>query len=301
VHYWQLQIQQTLKGGLVATLTYAGNKGTHQVQQFLPNTYPNGDPTSAYPHGFAYETSGANSNYNSFAAQFQRRFRSGFSGNATYVFSKAIDDGEGGLGGRGGGGATQYAQNWLDLEADRGPSLGQRNHTFNLGMQYSTAMGTRGGALLSGWKGALAKDWNFSTNLSLGTGQLLTPTVANRLTNGTGINGTVRPDYIGGSLAPALPGYGFNPNVFAAVPSGQWGDAGRGIITGPALFGLNASAGRVFRVDERRSFDLRFDATNLLNHVVYTNWNTTFGSAQFGLPSGAASMRVIQAQLRFRF
>ena len=56
---------------------------------------------------------------------------------------------------------------------------------------------------------------------------------------------------------------------------------------GPDLFGLNASAGRVFRLGERRSFDLRFDATNLLNHVVYTNWNTTLGSSQFGLPTSA--------------
>ncbi|HUK18304.1 MAG TPA: TonB-dependent receptor [Bryobacteraceae bacterium] len=301
VHYWQLLIQQTLKAGLVATVAYSGNKGTHQVQQFLPNTYPNGDPVSAYPRGFAYETSGANSNYNSFSAQLQRRFRGGFSGNAVYVFSKAIDDAEGGLGGRGGGGAGSYAQNWLDLAADRGPSAGQRNHTFNLNMQYSTAMGARGGALLSGWKGALAKDWNFSTGLTLGSGQLLTPTVVNRVTNGTGINGTVRPEYIGGSLAPVLPGYGFNPDVFIQPLSGQWGDAGRGIVTGPALFGLNASAGRVFRVDDRRSFDLRFDVTNLLNHVVYSSWNTMLGSAQFGLPSSAASMRVMQATLRFRF
>ena len=301
VHYWQIAIQQTLKAGLVATLTYSGNKGTHQVQQFLPNTYPNGVPVSADPHGYAYYTSGANSNYNSVSGQLQRRFRGGLSGNAIFVFSKAIDDAEGGLGGRGGGGSGAYAQNWLDLDADRGPSAGQRNETFGLNMQYSTAMGARGGALLSGWKGALAKDWNFSSGLTLGSGQPLTPLVANRVTSGTGISGTMRAEYLGGSLAPLLPGYGFNTSVFGNVPNGQWGNAGRGIITGPALFGLNASAGRVFRVDERRSFDLRFDATNLLNHVVYSNWNTTVGSSQFGLPTSAAGMRTFQATLRFRF
>jgi trimeric autotransporter adhesin len=301
VHYWQLAVQQTLKAGLVGTLTYSGNKGTHQVQQFLPNTYPAGVPVSAAPHGFVYETSGGNSNYNSFSAQMQRRFRSGFSANASYVFSKAIDDAEGGLGGRGGGGGASYAQDWLNLKGDRGPSAGQRNHTFNLNTQYSTAMGTRGGALLKGWKGALAKDWNFSSNLSLGSGQLLTPTVANRITSGTGISGTERAEYLGGSLAAILPGYGFNKDAFGQPPNGEWGNAGRGIIHGPALFGLNGSAGRVFRVSERRSFDLRFDATNLLNHVVYTNWNTTLGSTQFGLPAAVGGMRTFQAILRFRF
>ena len=201
LHYWQLAVQQTFAAGLVGTLTYSGDKGTHQPQMFLPNTYPSGVPVSADPHGYVYETSGANSNYNSFSAQLQRRFRGGFLGNAIYVFSKAIDDGEGGLGGRGGGGVTAYAQNWLDLTADRGPSLGQRNQTFTLSMQYSTAMGARGGALLHGWKGVLAKGWNFGTSLSLGSGQPLTPTVANSVINGTGFSGVVRPDYIGGSLA----------------------------------------------------------------------------------------------------
>ena len=33
-------------------------------------------------------------------------------------------------------------------------------------MQYSTGMGTTGGTLVNGWKGALLKDWNFSANLN---------------------------------------------------------------------------------------------------------------------------------------
>ena len=199
----------------------------------MPNTYPSGLALSADPHGYVYETSGGNSNYNAFSAQLQRRFHGGFLGNALYVYSKAIDDGEGGLGGRNGGGVTSYAQNWLDLTADRGPSLGQRNQTFTLSMQYSTAMGARGGALMSGWKSVLAKNWNFSSSLSLGSGQPLTPTVANSVVAGTGFSGVLRPDYIGGSLAPVRPGYGFNAAVFADPGTDAWGNAGRGIIMGP--------------------------------------------------------------------
>ena len=77
--------------------------------------------------------------------------------------------------------------------------------------------------------------------------------------------------------------------------------AGRNIITGPDQFSLNASMGRVFRLGERRSADLRFDSTNALNHVSFTSWNTTVGGLQFGLPTGASGMRTIQATLRFRF
>ncbi|HLK50964.1 MAG TPA: carboxypeptidase regulatory-like domain-containing protein [Bryobacteraceae bacterium] len=298
LHYWQLSIQHNLPAALVATVTYNGNKGTHQVQEFLPNTFPAGSPKSPYPSGYVYEASGGNSNYNAVTVQLQRRFRGGLAGNLVYTFSKAIDDATG-IGGRGAA-LVSYAQNWQDLAAERSLSSFNRTHSLNMFMQWSTGQGVRGGGLLSGWKGALAKDWTFSTAITLGSGLPLTPVVLNRVAAGTGINGTVRPDYIGASLAPTAPGYGFNPLAFAAPVPGTWGDAGRNIITGPMLFGMNASAGRNFRISERRSIDLRFDAANVLNHVSFTSWNTTLGNAQFGLPTSAGQMRTMQATLRFR-
>ena len=298
LHYWQLSIQQNLVASMVATVTYNGNKGTHQVQQFLPNSVPGGLQTNSLA-GYVYETSNANSNYNAVSGQLQRRFRGGLSGNIIYTFSKAIDDSQG-LGGRGSAGSA-YAQNWLDLSAERSLSSFNRTHTLNMNMQWSIGQGTRGGGLLTGWKGALAKDWTFTTTITLGSGLPLTPTVFNRVARGTGITGTVRADYLGGSLDAAAPGDGFNTSVFGAAPNGQWGNAGRNIITGPQQFSLNASAGRVFRIGERRSFDLRLDSTNALNHVSYTSWNTNFGNQQFGLPTSTSGMRTMQATLRFRF
>jgi hypothetical protein len=299
LHYWQASVQQNLSSSIILTLTYHGNEGTHQLQEFLPNTFPAGSPASPYPSGYVYITSNGNSNYNAGSVQLQRRFRSGFSWNGMYTFSKALDDAEG-LGGRGSPGAT-YAQNWLDLTADRSLSSFNRTHTLNLTAQYSTGQGTSGGTLLNGWKGALAKDWTFSATSVVASGLPETPVILNRVATGTGITGTLRADYIGGPVAPTLTGYGFNTAAFAAPLPAQFGDAGRGIITGPMEFSLNASAGRVFRLGERRSFDIRFDSTNVLNHVTYTSWNTTLGNAQFGLPVSANAMRSMQLTLRFRF
>jgi hypothetical protein len=284
---------------MVLTLTYHGNKGTRQLQEFLPNTFPAGSPASSFPSGYVYLTSNGNSNYNAASVQLQRRFRSGLSWNAMYTFSKAMDDAQG-MGGRAGPGSA-YAQNWLDLAAERSVSSFNQTHALNLTAQYSTGQGTGGGTLLSGWKGALAKDWNVSGTLVLGSGLPETPIILNRVATGTGVTGTVRADYIGGSIGAAPPGDGFNPAAFASPLPGQWGDAGRNIISGPIQFGLNASLGRVFRVSERHSFDLRFDSTNVLNHVTYTSWNTTLGNAQFGLPIGANPMRTMQLTLRFRY
>jgi hypothetical protein len=299
LHYWQLAVQHNLPAAFVLTLTYNGNRGVHQVQEFLPNTVPPGATPSPNPVGFVYETSNGTSNYEAGIVQLQRRFRSGISGNLLYTFSKAIDDAQT-LGGRSGVG-TQYAQNWLDLTAERSLSPFNRTHTLNLNMQYSTGQGTRGGALLRGWKGTLAKDWTFTTAIVVGSGLPLTPIVLNKVATGTGINGSVRADLTGLSIYDAPPGLALNPFAFAPPPAGQWGNAGRDIITGPAQFSLNASIGRVFRIGERHSADLRFDSTNALNHVSFTSWNTTVGNAQFGLPTGAAAMRTIQATLRFRF
>jgi len=133
------------------------------------------------------------------------------------------------------------------------------------------------------------------------SGLPLTPIVLNRVATGTGITGTVRADLTGLPIYGAPSGLYLNPAAFAVPAAGAWGDAGRNIISGPMQFSLNASAGRVFRLGERRSLDLRFDSNNALNHVSYTAWNTTVGSAQFGLPTSAQAMRTMQATLRFRF
>jgi hypothetical protein len=43
------------------------------------------------------------------------------------------------------------------------------------------------------------------------------------------------------------------------------------------------------------------DSTNALNHVTFTDWNTTINSPQFGLPVNANAMRSMQTTLRLRF
>jgi hypothetical protein len=47
--------------------------------------------------------------------------------------------------------------------------------------------------------------------------------------------------------------------------------------------------------------DVRLDATNLLNHVVFTSWNATYANVQFGAPVSANAMRSVQTTIRLRF
>jgi hypothetical protein len=250
--------------------------------------------TNACPSNFYYVTSGGNSNLQSVAGQLMRRFRAGFAANLIYTLAHAID--ESGAGGRGGGGLT--AQNWLDLDAERANSNLARRQTLSMNMSYNTGQGLHGGALLNGWRGAAVKGWNLSTNLSVSSGPFETPSIQAKALGGTAIIGPLRAEYTG---QPLYVNGGLNSAAFVSPTSGQYGNAGRDIITGPTTFNMGASAGRTFRFGERRSADLRFDATNILNHVNYTQYNTTVGAAQFGLEQSPSGMRVFQATLRFRF
>ena len=298
---WQASVQQDLMEGIVMTVTYMGVKGTRGVQEFAPNTYPIGgvNPCPTCPSGFYYETSNGNSTREAGQLQVRRRFHAGFQASILYTYAKAIDDASlGGAGSArgGGGGAAVIAQNWLDLSAERGLSNFDQRHLATVQAQYSPGTGLHGGALLSGWRGAIFKDWTFVTTLNLGSGLPETPMYL-AATPPTGFTGLIRPEYVGGSVTNAPAGRHLNPAAFIDPLPGQWGDAGRDSITGPSQFSLGGSMGRNFSTH----LDFRFDATNILNTVTYTGWNTTINNTQFGLPLNANGMRTMQATLRWRF
>jgi len=299
VQTWQLSIQRDLPFALQMSATYLGNKGTRGAQRFVPNTYPAGvtNPCPLCPAGFIYLTSNGNSNRHAGQIQLRRRLHNGFTATLAYTYSKSIDDAA--LGGRGQGSAV-LAQNWLDLSAERALSNFDQRHLMNLQLQYTSGMGVAGGALLGGWRGRLLKEWTFASQIAAGSGFPLTPVYPGAV-GGTGVTGPLRPDHTGASLYAAPRGLFLNPLAFAAPSTGHWGNAGRNSITGPAQFSLIASMGRTFRVRDRISLDLRIDATNALNHVTFTSWNTTVGGPQFGLPNGVSPMRSIQTTLRARF
>jgi len=298
-HNWNLSVQRDLPGSLVGMLTYLGIKGTRGMQMFLPNTYPLGaaNPCPTCPAGFLYVASNGNSTREALQVQLRRRLHNGLMGNVQYTFAKAIDDST--LGGRGQGG-TMIAQNWLDLAGERGLSNFDQRHTVNATLQYTTGMGVTGGTLIGGWRGAALKDWTFVLTPTASTGTPLTPVYLYAV-SGTGVTGSIRPDYTGQPLYGSTDGRNLNAEAYTAPVAGQWGNAGRNSITGPAQFALNASMARTFRVTDRWNADLRFDASNVLNHVTFPNWVTTVTSNQFGLPLTANAMRALQVTLRMRF
>jgi trimeric autotransporter adhesin len=337
---WQLSIQRDMPGALQLTASYLGVKGTRGVQQFLPNTYPIGaaNPCTSCQSGFTYQTSGGDSTRQAGQVQLRRRLRSGFTASLLYTFSKSIDDdaylggqghvlagnqsaappggqgsgqGSGGGSGQGSSGSTAtttqsasttstIAQNWLNLHAERSLSSFDQRHLLNLQAQYTSGEGLRGGTLMGGWPGRLLKEWTFVTTAVVGTGLPQTP-VYLAAVPGTGVTGTIRPNPTGAHIYAAPAGLHLNPAAYSAPLTGQWGTAGRNSITGPSQFSLDSSVNRTFRPSGRFFLDLKVSATNMLNHPVFTGWNTTVNSTQFGLPVGTNAMRSLETQLRLRF
>jgi outer membrane receptor protein involved in Fe transport len=298
-HNWQVSFQRDLPSSLTMNATYLGTRGTGLIQEFLPNTYPPGfaNPCATCPSGFVYLTSGGTSSRHAGQVQLRRRLRDGLTASAQYTLAKAEDDAGSYAGANLNG--TVFAQNWLDLEAERAPSNFDQRHQLTVQFQYTTGVGVRGGALVDGWQGSLLKGWTITSQLTTGSGMPLTPYVLTA-TPGTGYTGALRAS-LTGDLTDAPEGYYLNPAAYRTPDPGTWGTAGRNSVRGPAPFSLNAGITRTFPWGSRYNIDWRIDATNVLNRVTYSAVNTLVASPQFGLPSAASQMRRIQTSVRVRF
>jgi hypothetical protein len=293
-HNWTASVQHDLPWAMQAAVTYLGIRGIHIPRRIAPNTFPAGieNPCPDCPVGFVYLSSTGTSRRHGLTFDLRRRQRNGFEAAASYTFAKAEDDA--GLGG------ALIAQNWLEPDAEWGPSNFDRRHQLGVQAQFTSGFLARGGLFSNSWREKLFAQWTMSAQLTVGSGTPLSPVLLAPVA-GTGITGSLRPDVTGAPINVDADGRQVNPAAFAAPGAGQWGNAGRNSIRGPSQFELNASFARSFRFNQRTSLDFRIDATNLLNRVTYPDWNTLVGSTQFGLPTRANGMRTLQPSIRLNF
>jgi trimeric autotransporter adhesin len=299
---WNVTIQHDLPAGFFTEIGYLGTKGTGLNVQTTPNVGPTANLAMrnqlGNAVGFVYDSSVGDSIYHALQVRVQRRFRRGFSMTTFYTFSKSIDDSS-----TFAGAGNTVAQNWLDLSAERGLSYFDRRDVVTTNWVYTSPLGTDGSRLsASSVGGMLLRNWQLTGALTAETG---TPLTARILGNGaqlaqTGGVGSVRAEATGESISTGS-GF-FNLGAFTTPMPGTFGDAGRNTITGPGLVSLNLGFGRSFQFgDSRRRLELRFEGSNVLNHVNYTSINTVVNATNYGLPVSASGMRTVTAVLRFRF
>ncbi|HVX67964.1 MAG TPA: hypothetical protein VHA11_15230, partial [Bryobacteraceae bacterium] len=94
----------------------------------------------------------------------------------------------------------------------------------------------------------------------------------------------------------------FNTAAFVPtndVPRGTYGNAGRGLISGPAMSSTDLSVLKDFLIREPYRLQFRTEAFNAFNQVNFTDVSTQVNSSAFGQIRGADDGRVLQLALKF--
>ena len=301
VQIWNLDMQRQLPHGFLLNVGYNGTKGTHLDEQRAILT------ASAQP--FIYESSSADSILHSASIRVRKRMSSGIGFSASYVFSKSIDDASSvGLG------AVVVAQDPFDIGADRSLSSFDQKHKFTGSWMYDLPFGENHRFASKGALSHVLDGWQWSGSVTVGSGFYFTPNVLGGAVDiGRGVSGSERANYVPGqaiALGDPTSLEWFNTAAFCSSttsascsnPNGSvYGDAGRNIIEGPRQFSLNMALGKTIQIRETRALELRLQATNVFNNVVFSAINTTVNSLAFGEVTSVGSMRKLTMVARFRF
>jgi hypothetical protein len=345
---WNFSIDRELSSTTGLRLSYIANKSTHMpwapdLNQAASSTqFFTQRPLTDRPFpnwGLIYSRdAGANSIYQSFQAELNRRFKSGFTLNSAYTLAKQLGDGAGpnpsGYAGETGGGRVT---NSLNRRADRGDVYATRRHRFVNSLVYDLPFG-RGRRLMSNanrFADAVLGGWSMSSLMIIQTGPFLTPTFSGGDPSGTNAprRGTQRPDRVGaatGELAEPdrtrwldrsafvcpgrVPGAADQFNCSVGVlpgrdiaPIGRFGNSGVGIAVGPGTFSWNAGMRKSFVLAERLKMRLEGTFTNVPNWTNLGDPISNINDNNFGRITGTrggsdfGGNRTGQVSLRLEF
>ncbi len=294
---YNLNIQREIAPNTVASIGYVGSHATHLFMQldFNPPTpssvvggvgqgfcTPNAAATSCATNprlnpewgALVFANTIGSSNYNGLQTSLNRRFSNNWQLQASYVYSKSIDDTSGTYG-LDGGGLGAAATNPTCLSCDRGLSNFDRRNNFRLSGIYSVPN------VAKGFVGQVVNGWQVTGVYTYLSGAPLTPiSIANRVFTGSG-SPTGRPNEVAGcDLVPAQQTIydWFNTSCFSIQQAGTYGDAGRYTIIGPNLWGLDDSLSKswsVPKISEQFRIQFRAEAFNIMNHPTFQNPNNT--------------------------
>ncbi len=144
--------------------------------------------------------------------------------------------------------------------------------------------------------------WELSGITMFETGTPLTPTLAY---DNLGLGGgtTSRPNAVGQVTYPATVNQWFSPGAYAAPAPLQFGNAGRGSLTGPGRADWSMALFKVFALPWREGmqFEFRLETYNTFNHTQFNGVQTAYGNANFGQVTSVFDPRVLQLGAKFLF
>jgi hypothetical protein len=262
---WTLGVDHSF-GDLKLTAAYVATTGIHLTRVFSPNSYGGADPQFA-PFtefdssgraigGYGPESivsSGAHSSYHALQTGFSKNSaRLGLGFQASYTYSKSLDDTSsvlGGLFGNAGVVLQTSPQDPWDPAAEKGPSTFDVTHVFTFSAIQVLGMDKWG--LLKGVPKPVTSGWQFLNITTLLTGSPFTVFSGVQQT-GVGAGGSDRPDLVeephfstSGTVREDYFGRGADNSSFFSIPinlaggtgpnSGRFGTLGRNTFRGPGF------------------------------------------------------------------
>jgi hypothetical protein len=327
------------------------NPASANYGQILPIDVANGSAAQDYKplthySGFGLINHGSWANYNALQVSWSKREGS-LTYNLNYTWSKTL-------------GINSSAVDPFDLNKDYGVLSADRTHVLNATYAYEVGNPFKRnrleGAILNGWmvagitaiqSGAPMAE-SFSMNMGFGGTDILANTDPTDPTKpNTHSPNTINSAYFLGSPAYTLtpkvtcnPAGGLksrqyvNPNCFS-IPSLPQIDPSTGVLTAlggrgplqmpyfraPKYVSNDLSASRTIRISERQNAQIKFSATNWMNHplisfdqgnannlnlnyttgVLATSGAASGGTWAYGVPNEKFGRRVLEMSLRYSF
>jgi outer membrane receptor protein involved in Fe transport len=292
---WSLGVQRQLPAEVLLDVSYVGSRGAalvrnRDINQPAPSAAVAGgqlNPNAARPYpGFAgittYETTG-NSIYHSMQVSGSRRFSRGLALQASYTFSRSIDNN------------VTPINSYADSRLERAVSNFDRTHVLALSYIYEFPFlrSSEGLArkLFYGWQLSGISRFESGTPLNIGIPG-----------DRAGVGGSgQRPDVVAPITTEKQLVRWFSTASFANPALGSFGSAGRNLVRGPGINNWDVSFIKRTEITENVSVQFRAEFFNLWNHTQFANVNTSFGAAAFGQVTSARDPRITQLALRLLF
>jgi hypothetical protein len=251
------------------------------------------------------EPARGDSSYHALQMKWDKRFSHGVSVLAHYTWSKMIDNSSHASGNVSWLGGSTSIQNIWDLDSERSLSAHDVAHRLALSGVWQLPFG-RERKWGSGWSRATDLafgGWNVSGVFSRQSGMPLAVTQS----GGQIWDGTQRPNLVGdpntsGPITSRIDAY-FNPAAFSQPPTDVPGTAPRNLsYRGPSIRIFDAVLIKNIGIREGQRLEVRIEAQNVLNHPVFGDPNTSFGSTSFGqITSTKVGARQMMLGLKYHF
>lgn len=321
IDQWSVSIQREIVPNTRVEVAYVGNRANHLLGEYDLNQVPlsvreapanaTAETNAIRPYlGYNVITTIApafRSNYNSLQISANRQVGSGLNFGVAYTWSKTLTNNP--------TDRSSAPYDTYNFNADYGPASFSRSQVLVINYVYDLPFyrSQEGlvGHVLGGWEvtGISVFEKGLPTTITQFNDPFNSfdwaPGTANTFPGGIGIDPSPvspRPDMVAGASCsgPGTVAQFINTGAFVDA-AGHFGNAPRGVCTGPGLNNWDITAAKNIKMTERFNMQFRAEFFNAFNHVSYAGFSSNRDSSSFGRLTSGHDPRIIQLGLKLYF